>query len=96
MLCLLPASEIASMSTKLFVAAGAGERESRIASEWLITSSLMGHDSHGVMRIPEYLEFRTLRQRVPDGIPVDDATLAAMRDQAKRLRVEFKIASLPF
>lgn len=52
---LFSASEIASISTNLFVAAGAGERESRIATESLITSSLMGHDSHGVMRIPEYL-----------------------------------------
>lgn len=54
---LFPASEISSVGIKLFIAAGAGETESRIAAESLITSSLMGHDSHGALRIPEYLGF---------------------------------------
>ncbi len=179
---LFPASEITSLGTKLFVAAGATETESRIATESLVTSSLMGHDSHGVLRIPEYLgfvangrilplgggaghkgftlsllveilgsalagfssqdkdvfgngvcflvmdpsafcplnefrrlmddtiaymklsqpapgvdevlvpgdlEFRTLRQRERDGIPVDDSTRAPLRDHAERLQVDW-------
>ena len=41
--------------------------------ESLVTSSLMGHDSHGVIRIPEYLGF------VADGSIVVDAPLAVER-----------------
>ena len=37
------------------------------------------------------LEFRTLRRRERDGIPVDVATFAAMKDHAVRLRVEFNV-----
>jgi len=70
---LFPPIEIANIGTKLFVAAGAGEAESCIASESLITSSLMGHDSHGVLRIPEYLGF------LADGRIVPRAELAVDR-----------------
>ena len=71
---LFPASEIASHGTKLFLAAGAGETESRIATESLITSSLMGHDSHGVLRIPEYLGFLANGHIVPRGERTVDRT----------------------
>ena len=39
----------------MFQAAGATEPAARATVKSLVTSSLMGHDSHGVMRIPEYL-----------------------------------------
>ena len=38
--------------------------------------------------VPGELEFRTLRQRQKDGIPVDAATLQAMRDHGTRLGVD--------
>ena len=41
-----------------------------MTTESLITSSLMGHDSHGVIRIPEYLGF------VADGSIVVNAPLS--------------------
>src|SRR5258707_11569759 len=46
---------VSSLGVHLFIAAGAkpGDAAATVAS--LITSSLMGHDSHGVLRIPEYL-----------------------------------------
>ena len=43
------------LATRLFVASGTPGNEARIVSQHLVESSLMGHDSHGVMRIPEYL-----------------------------------------
>ncbi len=79
---LFPASEIATIGTKLFIAAGAGEAESRIATESLITSSLMGHDSHGVIRIPEYLGF------VAKGLIVPDAPLTVERTGPTTARVD--------
>ncbi len=41
----------------MFTAAGAGASEALATTQSLVTSSLMGHDSHGVIRIPEYLGF---------------------------------------
>ena len=38
--------------------------------------------------VPGELEFRTLRQRQKDGIPVDAATLEAMREHGARLGVD--------
>ncbi len=51
----------------LFSAAGARRDQACMTVESLVTSSLMGHDSHGVMRIPDYLGF------VDDGSIVKDA-----------------------
>ncbi|HEV3021102.1 MAG TPA: Ldh family oxidoreductase [Pirellulales bacterium] len=47
---------IASLGRALFRAAGAPADYAATVVEHLIESSLMGHDSHGVMRIPEYLD----------------------------------------
>lgn len=44
------------LGAKLFEALGAPADEARTAADGLVTSSLMGHDSHGVMRIPEYID----------------------------------------
>ena len=40
----------------VFQAAGASPEESRIVADSLVEANLAGHDSHGVMRIPEYVE----------------------------------------
>ena len=46
---------VSDLGIKLFTAAGARPGDARATVASLITSSLMGHDSHGVLRIPEYL-----------------------------------------
>lgn len=48
--------KVSELGTELFRFKGASEQEAVTASSALVQSSLMGHDSHGVMRIPEYLE----------------------------------------
>jgi uncharacterized oxidoreductase len=50
------AEVVSQLGVKLFHAAGATEPEARATTEALVISSLMGHDSHGVLRIPEYLD----------------------------------------
>lgn len=50
------AQEIKKISEKLFIKAGASENEAKIVSEELIEASLMGLDSHGIVRITQYLE----------------------------------------
>jgi hydroxycarboxylate dehydrogenase B len=57
----------------LFKAAGASAHEAQATVDSLITSSLMGHNSHGVIRIPEYLGF------VADGSIVVDAPVTVER-----------------
>ena len=48
---------VSQAGVSLFAAAGASESQAQATVGSLVTSSLMGHDSHGVMRIPEYLGF---------------------------------------
>ena len=48
---------VSRLGVALFKAAGAGAHEALATVQSLVTSSLMGHDSHGVIRIPEYLGF---------------------------------------
>jgi uncharacterized oxidoreductase len=53
----------------LFEAVGAPREQAAVIADELVTASSMGHDSHGVMRIPEYLD------RVDDGTIVPGATM---------------------
>ena len=41
---------------EIFKAAGATDEEARTVSDLLVESNLAGHDSHGVLRIPQYVE----------------------------------------
>ena len=49
------ASELQEIGTRLFDAAGSPHEESQLVSNILVRSNLMGHDSHGVIRIVQYL-----------------------------------------
>ncbi len=49
------AEAVTAAGIALFQAAGARPEDAQSTVAALVTSSLMGHDSHGVMRIPEYL-----------------------------------------
>jgi hydroxycarboxylate dehydrogenase B len=64
---------VSRLGTALFAAAGAGPNEASALVGALVTSSLMGHDSHGVIRIPEYLGF------VANGSIIVDARLTVER-----------------
>jgi hydroxycarboxylate dehydrogenase B len=62
---LVPQKTIARFGAVLFEAAGAPADYARVVVDHLIESSLMGHDSHGVLRIPEYLDDVANRRIVP-------------------------------
>ena len=53
----LPAAELTAFSSAVFVAAGARDEDAQIVSESLVGANLVGHDSHGVMRLPFYVEW---------------------------------------
>ena len=50
------AAELTEIGTRIYDAAGSPHAESRIVSEILVGSSLVGHDSHGVLRFPQYVK----------------------------------------
>jgi uncharacterized oxidoreductase len=52
---IFPPELIAGLGVRLFTTAGARVNDAQLTTRSLVTSSLMGHDSHGVLRIPEYL-----------------------------------------
>lgn len=47
---------LTDFATALFVAGGVSGDEARLVAESLVAANLRGHDSHGVMRIPYYLD----------------------------------------
>jgi len=47
--------QLRKISFEIFKAAGATDYEARIVSDLLVESNLAGHDSHGVLRIPQYV-----------------------------------------
>ena len=58
---ILRAEPLLLFSKSIFVAAGVPEAEAAIVSRSLVDANLCGHDSHGVIRIPQYVGF--LRER---------------------------------
>ncbi|MBV8819963.1 MAG: Ldh family oxidoreductase [Acidobacteriaceae bacterium] len=52
-----PAPELKTISRNIFQAAGATADESSIVADALVEANLAGHDSHGVLRIPEYVRW---------------------------------------
>jgi uncharacterized oxidoreductase len=51
------AASLAAFSQSLFEAAGVPSADARIVANSLVDANLCGHDSHGVMRLPQYVEF---------------------------------------
>jgi hydroxycarboxylate dehydrogenase B len=45
-----------SFATQLLAAGGLGDEEAALVARSLVDANLRGHDSHGVMRIPSYLD----------------------------------------
>jgi uncharacterized oxidoreductase len=68
------ASDLEVFSTQLLAAGGLGAEEAALVAHSLVDANLRGHDSHGVMRIPSYLD--TCRK----GEVVPGAELTAMRE----------------
>jgi uncharacterized oxidoreductase len=52
-----PAEVLERFATELFVAAGVPADEAGVVARSLVGANLRGHDSHGLMRVPQYLGF---------------------------------------
>ncbi len=53
---IVPADALTTFVGRIFAAAGADEREAQAIAENLVEANLAGHDSHGVVRVPRYLQ----------------------------------------
>jgi len=47
--------QLKNLGIGIFKAAGASDEEAKIVSRYLVNANLAGHDSHGVIRIPQYV-----------------------------------------
>ena len=54
---IFPPDALTRIAQDVFVAAGVEQEEAGIVAEHLVASNLVGHDSHGVLRVPEYVEW---------------------------------------
>lgn len=54
---LIPHDRLKSLTTAIFSAAGCEPDEAARVAHYLVQSNLVGHDSHGVIRIPTYVDF---------------------------------------
>ena len=52
----ITAAQLTEIATGLLVAAGASEAEAAIVARYNIGANLVGHDSHGIILIPQYIE----------------------------------------
>lgn len=70
------ADALASICTRIFQGAGSRQDEAQLISRHLVNANLMGHDSHGVLRIPQYLAMVKQGYLVP-GAPLEVVQEAA-------------------
>jgi LDH2 family malate/lactate/ureidoglycolate dehydrogenase len=61
----IPAPQLADFATALLAAGGLSREEARLVGQSLVDANLRGHDSHGVMRIPFYLDQVAKREIFP-------------------------------
>ena len=68
------AAQLIDTSVQIFAATGAREEEARIVAQLLVEANLAGHDSHGIIRIPQYLD------AIEAGRIALDAEIEVLRD----------------
>ncbi len=69
------------LTGEVFAVAGCSAAESARIAHYLVAANLTGHDSHGVIRIPRYLNWMREGLGVPDqtiGIDVENAVMAVV------------------
>lgn len=91
----IPADQLHAFATQLLTVGGLGADEAELVARSLVGANLRGHDSHGVMRIPSYLELCGKGEVIPGapltpirqepGIFVGDAHWGFGQTQAQRL-----------
>jgi len=87
----VPAANLVNLTAAIMQAGGSHPEEARTIARRLVDSNLVGHDSHGVLRVGKYLEWVRegwLKPNTPPTIVFDSDTIAiidglrAKRNQA--------------
>src|ERR1700753_458254 len=61
----VPAEKLMDIAKGLLVAAGASAEEAAVIARYNIGANLVGHDSHGIILIPQYIERINVGHIVP-------------------------------
>ena len=84
----IAAAKLADFVAAIMHGAGCGRDEAATIARRLVDSNLVGHDSHGVLRVPRYLEWikdGTLRPNMPPTVVFDSDTIAVIGGTDRRL-----------
>ncbi len=76
------ANELKTLCENIFLSVGASSEEAKIVSESLVESNLLGVDSHGVMRVPDYVRM------VKEGRIKVKAEIKVIRDEGATILVD--------
>src|SRR6266852_171240 len=81
------AEELRGFAHRLLAAVGASGEEAETVAQVLVSANLAGHDSHGVIRIEQYV--RMIREgRIVPGAPFEIVRRAPAAARATRLAME--------
>ena len=75
-------AKLESLVAALFRAAGSGDEEARTIAEHLVDSNLVGHDSHGIVRVHKYVEWAS------GGLVVPNRHAQVVRDSGAAVLVD--------
>ncbi|MBI3961989.1 MAG: Ldh family oxidoreductase, partial [Deinococcus sp.] len=78
---IIQAAHLEQLVTDIFLAASASSDEARIVATHLVEANLAGHDSHGVIRVPQYtdaIKAGLLRPGAPMEVVHQTATTAVL------------------
>jgi uncharacterized oxidoreductase len=81
MILVIPHQPLLQFATEIFQAVGAPAGEASIVAEHLVTANLMGYDTHGIIRIPQYVQdviSGTIRPGAPMAVEKETATTAVI------------------
>ncbi|MBX3436967.1 MAG: Ldh family oxidoreductase [Planctomycetaceae bacterium] len=78
----LSASQLLLLSTRLLEGAGVPLAEAQIVAEELVGANMVGHDSHGVMRLMQYCKM------IDDGVIRPGAKVEVLKEEAAYLLVD--------
>ncbi len=66
---LLSTQKLTDLVSRIFIAAGTPDEIASIVATSLVESDLVGHESHGVVRVRQYLDAMRRGDLVPDAAP---------------------------
>ena len=75
-------SALRDLATQLLLNSGVAKDDAEIVSTSLVSSNLCGHDSHGIIRVPEYI------QLIRDRALVSDASFTVLNETPSAIAID--------